>query len=131
MHMSKSAAEQILRNKYCCRHVVPPLQVNHNNPMSQTPLSPASSSNFRSIFDTALNQYKNKTKNDLVAHQLTAQLERCISPGAILAVVEEQYHVQQFIQSQNDNERPEQWLNATANVICAFSATISGTIGLV
>ncbi len=101
--------------------------------MSQTPLLPASgsSSDFQSIFDTALNQYKRKTKNDLVAHQLTAQLESCTSPAAILAVLDEQYHVQQFIQSRNDNERPKQWLNATANVICAFSATISGTVGLV
>jgi len=96
--------------------------------MSQTPLLPApgSSSNFQSIFDTALNQYKKKTKNDLVAHQLTAQLESCTSPGVILAILDAQYHVQQFIQSHNDNERPKLWLNATANVICAFSATISG-----
>jgi hypothetical protein len=101
--------------------------------MSQTPLrsAPGSSSNFQSIFDTALNQYKKKTKNDLVAHQLTAQLESCTSPGAILAVLDEQYRVQLFIQSQNDNESPKQWLNATANVICAFSTTIGGTVGLV
>jgi hypothetical protein len=98
--------------------------------MSQTPLLPApgSSSNFQSIFDTALNQYKKKTKNDLVAHQLTAQLESCTSPGVILAILDAQYHVQQFIQSHNDNERPKLWLNATANVICAFSATISGMV---
>jgi hypothetical protein len=101
--------------------------------MSQTPLLPApgSSSNFQSVFDTALNQYQKKTKNDLLAHQLATQLESCTSPSAILAVLDEQYHIQQFIQSQNDNERPKQWLNATANVICAFSATISGTVGLV
>jgi len=101
--------------------------------MSQSPLLPAlpSLSNFQSIFDSALNQYKKKTKNDLIVHQLTARLESCTSPGAILAVLDEQYHVQNFIRSQNDNERPKQWLNATANVICAFSATISGTVGLV
>jgi hypothetical protein len=97
-----------------------------------TPLpAPGSSSNFQSIFDTALNQYKKKTNNDLVAHQLAAQLESCTSPGAILAVLDEQYCVQQSVQSQNDNERSKQWLNATANVIYAFSATISGTAGLV
>jgi hypothetical protein len=101
--------------------------------MSHTPLLPApgSSSNFQSIFDTALDQYKKKTKNDLVVHQLTAKLESCTSPSAILAVLDEQYCVRQFVQSQNDNERPKQWLDATANVICAFSATISGTVGLV
>ena len=98
--------------------------------MSQTPLLPAPG-NFQSIFDTALNQYKKMTKNDLVAHQLTAQLESCTSPSVILAVLDEHYGVQQFVQSQNNSERPKQWLNATANVICAFSATFSGTVGLV
>jgi hypothetical protein len=123
-----------LRNKYRdsddSRSFQLPLQLNHSSPMSQTPI-PASSSNFRSIFDTALNQYKKKTKNNLVAHQLTAPLESCTSPSAILAVLDEQYHVQQFIQSRNDNERPKPWLNATANVICAFSATTSGAFELV
>ena len=99
--------------------------------MSQTFLPPASPSNFQSLLNTALNEYQTKTKNNLVTHRLTAQLEHCTSPGAILAALDEQYHVQQFIQSQNGNERLKQWLNATANVICAFSATISGTVGLV
>jgi hypothetical protein len=100
-------------------------------PWSETPLPPASTSNFRSIFDTALSQYKKTTKNDLIAHQLAAQLESCISPSAILAILDEQYHVQEFIRSQSDDDEPKQWLNATANVLCAFSATISETVGLV
>jgi hypothetical protein len=99
--------------------------------MSQTPLPPASSSNFRSIFDSALNQYKKTTKNDLIVHQLTAQLESCTSPSAILAILDEQYHVQEFIRSQSDNDGPKQWLKATANVLYAFSAIISETVGLV
>ena len=82
---------------------ISPLPVNSSpiTLMSQTPISAASSSssNFRSIFDTALTQYKKKTKNDLIAHRLTAQLENCNSPSAILAVLDEQYHVQQFIHS--------------------------------
>ena len=83
------------------------------------------------MFDTALNQYKKKTKNDLVAHQLTARLESCSSPSAILAVFDEQYGVQEFIRSQRDGERSKQWLNATANVVCAFSAAIGQGVGLV
>ena len=103
--------------------------------MSQTPrtLSTASgsSSNFQSMFNSALNQYKKKTKNDLVAHQLTARLESCTSPSAILAVLNEQYGVQEFIQSQSDDERRKQWLSATANVLCAFSVAIGQGVGLV
>jgi hypothetical protein len=90
-----------------------------------------SSSNFQSIFDAALNQYKKKTKNDLVAHQLTARLESCTSPGAILFVLDEQYGVQDFVQSRTGDERPKQWLSATANVLYAFSATIGQGVGLV
>jgi hypothetical protein len=104
-------------------------------PMSQTrralPVASGSSSNFQSIFDTALYQYKKKTKNDLVAHQLIACLENCASPSAILAVLNEQYGVQEFIQSQTGDERPKQWLSATANVLCAFSAAIGQGVGLV
>jgi hypothetical protein len=101
--------------------------------MSQTPFSTASgtSSNFRSIFDAALTQYKRKTKNDLIAHRLTAQLESCSSPGAILAVLDEQYHVQQFIRSQSAGEGSKQWLYATACVLCAFSDAIGEGVGLV
>ena len=103
------------------------------NLMSQTLLPPTSlaSSNFSSILNTALNEYKKETKNDLEDHGLADQLENCTSPSAILAVLDQQCYVQQLIRSQNDNERLKRWLNATANVICAFSATISGTVGLV
>jgi hypothetical protein len=67
--------------------------------MYQTSLSTASapSSNFQSIFDAALTRYKKKTKNDLLAHRLTADLETCNSHSAVLAVLEEKYQVQQFI----------------------------------
>ena len=101
--------------------------------MSHTALASASrpSSNLKSIFDAALNQYKNKTKNDLVAHQLTAQLETCTSPSAILAALDEQYHIQDFVRSNSGDESSKKWLNATVNVLSAFSATIGGGVGLV
>src|SRR6267142_3411649 len=94
--------------------------------MSQTSLSTASppSSNFLSIFDAALSRYKKKTKNDLLAHRLTTDLETCNSPSAILAVLEEQYQVQQFIQSRSGDGGSTKWLNVTAKVLCAFSTAI-------
>jgi len=106
-----------------------------SSPMSesQTPSSAASSStsNFQSIFDAALKQYKKKTKKDLLAHRLTTQLGACSSPGAILAVLEEQYHVQDFIRSQSGDGGSNQWLNTTANVLFAFSGAIGEGVGLV
>jgi hypothetical protein len=101
--------------------------------MSRTPLASSSrpSSNFKSIFDAALNEYKNKTKNDLVAHRFTAQLETCTSPSAILAALDEQYHIQDFVRSNSGDGGSKQWLNATVNVLSAFSATIGGGVSLV
>jgi hypothetical protein len=103
------------------------------DPMSHTPVPAASgsSSNFQSIFDAALNNYKDKTKNDLLAHTLTTQLQSCDSPGAILDVLNKQYNIQQFIQSQSDGQVSKQWLNATVTVLCAFSAALGEGVGLV
>lgn len=104
-----------------------------SSPMSQTPFSAASSStsNFQSIFDAALNQYKKKTKTDLLSHRLTTQLESCSSPSAILAVLDEQYHVQDFIRSQSSDGASKQWLNVTASVLFAFSGAVGEGVGLV
>jgi fungal STAND N-terminal Goodbye domain len=99
--------------------------------MSQNPPSSSSSSRFQSIFDNALEQYKKKTKNDLIAHRLTAQLQTCDSPGAIIAVLDEKYHLAQFIQSQSDDSKSKQFLNATVNVLYAFSSVIGQGVGLV
>jgi hypothetical protein len=73
--------------------------------MSQAPSTTASSSssNFQSIFKTALEDYKKKTKCDLLKHGLTAQLECCDSANAILDVLYGQPHVRQFIQSRTDS----------------------------
>jgi hypothetical protein len=101
--------------------------------MSQAPPKTASSSssNFRPIFNAALEDYKKKTKNDLLQHGLAAQLERCGSATAILEALDKQYHVQQFIQSQTDGGSSKQWLSATATVLCAFSAALGEGVGLV
>ncbi|KAI0249901.1 hypothetical protein BJV78DRAFT_634272 [Lactifluus subvellereus] len=100
--------------------------------MFHTPLSAsASSSNFQAIFDDALNKYKEKTKNDLLQHQLTAQLQNCKSPSAILDVLNRQYNIQQFIRSQSDGGNSKQWLNATVTVLCGFSAALGEGVGLV
>jgi hypothetical protein len=101
--------------------------------MSHTSLTIASgsSSNFQAIFDDALNKYKEKTKNDLLQHQLTAQLQSCKSPTAILDVLNRQYNIQQFIRSQSDGGNSKQWLNATVTVLCGFSTALGEGVGMV
>ncbi len=97
--------------------------------MSQVPSTPTSSSNFQSIFNAALKAYEKKTKNDLLAHPLAAQLQACNSPADILAVLQDR--VKEFDQSRSAGERLSRWLNPTINVLYAFSATLGEGVGLV
>ncbi|KAH9055272.1 hypothetical protein EDB87DRAFT_1824770 [Lactarius vividus] len=99
--------------------------------MSHAPSASTSSvsSNFQSIFNAALKAYKKKTKNDLLAHPLAAQLQACNSPADILAILQDK--VEEFDQSRSADERSSQWLNPTINVLYALSATLGEGIGLV
>ena len=99
--------------------------------MSQAPSASAStsSSNFRPIFNAALKAYEKKTKKDLLAHPLAAQLQACKSPSDIFAVLQEK--VEEFEQSRGANERLSQWLDPTINVLYSFSATLGAGVGLV
>ncbi|KAH9020702.1 hypothetical protein EDB84DRAFT_561724 [Lactarius hengduanensis] len=94
-----------------------------------TPLASASSSNFESIFGTAVQAYKKRTGQDITSHPLASWLKTCDSPDAILAVLQAQ--VQEFDQFRRDDERLTKWLNPTVNVLYAFSATLGEGVGLV
>ncbi|KAH9044071.1 hypothetical protein EDB83DRAFT_2523694 [Lactarius deliciosus] len=72
--------------------------------MSQAPSTSMSSSNFQSIFNAALKVYKKKTKKDLLAHPLTAQLQSCNSPADILLVLQDK--VKELDQSRTMSPRP-------------------------
>lgn len=99
--------------------------------MSQAPSISASTSspNFQSIFNAALKAYEKKTKKDLLAHPLAAQLQACNSHGDILSVLQDK--VKELDQSMSTDERLSQWLNPTINVLYSFSATIGAGVGLV
>ena len=97
--------------------------------MSHTiPTTASFSSNFQIIFNTALEEYKKTTKNDLLTHQLTATLKTCESAAAILEVLND---LQELMRSQADGQSSKQWLNATVTVLCAFSDAIGEGVGLV
>ncbi len=97
--------------------------------MSQIPLTASSSSNFQAIFYASLKAYEEKTKKDLLAHPLMAQLQTCNSPADILSVLRAQ--VQQFEQSMRGDDILTRWLNPTINVLYAFSAALGEGVGLV
>jgi hypothetical protein len=97
--------------------------------MSTEPSTSTSHSNFLSIFDAALEEYKRTTKKDLTSHPLLPSLESCDSPEAILTVFREQ--IPGFSKSQNGDDGLTKWVTPTVNVLYAFSGTIGQGIGLV
>ena len=81
------------------------------------------------MFHSALTSYQKQTKNDILSHPLASQLQSCDSASAILAVLQDQ--VYEFDESCSGDERMTKWLTPTVNVLCAFSAVVSGGVGLV
>ncbi|KAI9449035.1 hypothetical protein BJY52DRAFT_1228000 [Lactarius psammicola] len=97
--------------------------------MSQVSSTPRSSTDFETIFRSALEAYKQQTKKDIASHPLAVQLQSCDSPSAILAVLRSQ--VQAFDRSQTADEKLTKWLDPTVNVLYAFSTTLGNGVGLI
>jgi hypothetical protein len=98
--------------------------------MSQLHPTPStSSSHFQYVFNAAVEKYENKTKNKLLTHPLSAELQSCNSPDAILSVLHGL--VQQFDRRRSSDERLTNWLNPTVTILCAFSATLGEGVGMV
>jgi hypothetical protein len=97
--------------------------MSHNCPTTST------SSNFQVIFNNALKAYERRTKKDLLAHPLAAQLQTCDSHSSILIVL--QQHVQKLNQSQSSNQRLTKWLDPTVKVLHTLSETLGEGVSLV
>ena len=109
-------------------HFTIPPSIIHFPLMSHT--HPTSTSfNFQLIFDSALETYKRRTKEDLLTLPLAGRLEACKLASSILIVLQEQ--VQGLNQSQRQNERWTRWLDPTVKVLHAFSETLGKDVTLV
>ena len=101
--------------------------------MSHTYFAASSSSqastNFQLIINNALKAYEKRTKQDLLAHPLAAQLQTCDSPATILAVLQRQ--AQGLDRSKSSDDRWTKWLDPTISVLFSFSATVGAGVGLV
>ena len=100
-----------------------------SQPSHILPPAAVPSHNFQLLFNSALKAYKKCTKNDLLAHPLATHLQACNSPGAILAMLQQQ--VQHLDQSRTADERRTRWLDPTVNVLYALSGTLGEGISLV
>jgi hypothetical protein len=90
--------------------------------MATAPSTSTPHSNFETIFNTALETYKRKTKKDLTSHPLLPSLQSCNSAEAIITVLRDQVPVSN--QSRNGDDRLVRWVAPTVNVMYAFSATM-------
>jgi hypothetical protein len=97
--------------------------------MSNEPSTSTSQSEFVSIFNSALETYKRKTKKDLASHPLLPSLQSCDSPDAVLTVLREQ--IPAFGQSQNGDDGLTKWVTPTVNVLYAFSSMLGQGVGIV
>ncbi|KAI0297932.1 hypothetical protein BC826DRAFT_135683 [Russula brevipes] len=98
--------------------------------MSRTGSTSASSPlNFDTIFNSALETYKRRTKQDLTSNPILPRLQACDSPDAVLAVLREQ--IPEIGQSRSADDKATRWLIPTVNVLYGFSAAIGEGVGLV
>lgn len=98
--------------------------------MSQIPQSPptaTSHSNYRRIFDNALEAYKKKTGKDLTSDPLLSRLEACHSADDTLNILQE--HTTGFNQH-HSSDGLTKWLFPTVNVLYSFSVNIGNSLGV-
>jgi hypothetical protein len=97
--------------------------------MIQCSSAATSISNYRFIFDSALEVYRKKTKSDLASHPLLIKIESCDCPEAVLTTLRGE--TLGFDQARSSNKEPSTWLNSTVKILYTFSSTIGESVGLV
>jgi hypothetical protein len=99
--------------------------------MSPTSPENLARANYQSIFDSALLEYKKKTRKDLSSNPLCHKLQSCSSPDDIIIILRQQIPGFDQSASASSEDRLTKWLDPTVKVISAFSATIGGAVALV
>jgi hypothetical protein len=97
--------------------------------MSKANQITTTSSTFLSIFDAALEEYKNKTGQDLRTHSLANQLDSCHSADAILAIFQNQ--VDALNRARKNCQTLMKCLNIIVPILLIFSDNLGGTVSLV
>ena len=94
-------------------------------------MSQSFSSTFQALFNTALQDYKDKTGTSLVDHPFAKQLETCESISSISVMLREQ--AQSFREFTENDGKLMKALNSTVGVLCSpsISSALSETIGLI
>ena len=89
------------------------------NVMSSSSHIEASSSQFKAIFDAALNEYSRKTGKDIGSDPLTAKLQSCESPDEVHGVLQEQSQI--FDEFRNGSQKIMRKLKPAVDILLTLS----------
>jgi hypothetical protein len=95
--------------------------------MPSTLYTTYSSSNFEALFEIALTKYSKCTGQDLRNHPLANVIDRCSSPGAILAIFQEQSR--EFDEFRDGDPKLVKWLEPAVNGLHAISTSAALSAG--
>ena len=97
--------------------------------MSSPSQMSVSSLQFESILSTALNEFKNKTGDDLLNNWLAKELESCDSVEAVLDII--QHQAEAFDKFRGGDKRLMKWIGSSVEVLYKISATLGAGVGMV
>ncbi|KAH9014257.1 hypothetical protein EDB84DRAFT_1443925 [Lactarius hengduanensis] len=95
---------------------------------SSTPGQTATPSDFKSVLDAALSEYKKKTGKDLHDHPLATEVQRCDSVDAIKAIFQGQ--AKAFQRFRDGDQRLMKWISPVVDVLYTFSGTLGEVAGM-
>ena len=99
--------------------------------MSPTTSAVHPNPHFQSIFNQALQAYKNTTGKDLPFHPLFRDLIACDSPDAILTALQRQLPGYDQPGTSHDTSMQWPWLATTVDLISQVVKTVGAGVGLV
>ena len=99
-------------------------------PLLETSYAP-STSYFRSIFDQALEAYKDKTGKDLLSHPLFRDITSCASPEAVLAILRSESFHPGLGQPGSSRDTSTEWLAPTVDVLNQVLQIVGAGVGIV
>ena len=79
------------------------------------------------MLDAALDEYKKKTGNDLLALWLASELKACESVDSVLGILRDQ--AKTF--GQSGDQKLMKYIDPLVHVLDTFSATLGGVVSLV
>ena len=90
-------------------------------PMSSTPNTTSTASNFQAIFDAALKDYTKKTGKDLsdLHHPLASKLDTCDTPDSIINIFQEQ--AREFGEFRKGDTKLLKWLKPIVKILHPIS----------